>query len=367
MKISIGTNIVKGSWGGGNQFALNLTKFLKKRGWEVTYDLKEKDIDIILMTEPRRTSESGKYNQLQISKYIFQKPNTIVVHRINECDERKQTKNINKYLMRANKVADFTVFISNFLRNLFINKNFFKGGNSFYIRNGADKNVFNKKNKKKWNEKTSIRIVTHHWSSNYYKGFDIYKKLDGIKILNKRKIEFSYIGRISNNIQFKNTKIIPPLQSTKLAEKLKSNHIYITASINEPAGMHHIEGAMCGLPILFRNSGALPEYCSSFGVMFNGLNDFKEKLAEIIREYEFFYNKLSKYPYDSELMCKKYEELFIKLLKTRKELNLFYRRIKYFKIFLKEIFFLILEILLLKIKKLNKLIIKKKHLSINES
>ena len=34
--------------------------------------------------------------------------------------------------------------------------------------------------------------------------------------------------------------------------------------------MHHIEGALCGLPILFRNSGSLPEYCKKYGVSFDG-------------------------------------------------------------------------------------------------
>jgi len=31
--------------------------------------------------------------------------------------------------------------------------------------------------------------------------------------------------------------------------------------MNEPEEMRHIEGAMCGLPLLLRNSGALLKYC----------------------------------------------------------------------------------------------------------
>ena len=115
MKISIGSNVIKGSWGGGNQFAVSLFNYLEKKNWEVTTNLKDRNIDIILMTEPRRTSQTGAYNQVQISKYLIKKPDTIVVHRINECDERKKTKYLNKYLVRANKVADHTIFISNFL------------------------------------------------------------------------------------------------------------------------------------------------------------------------------------------------------------------------------------------------------------
>ena len=32
MKVSIGTNIKEGPWGGGNLFAINLTNYLKKQG-----------------------------------------------------------------------------------------------------------------------------------------------------------------------------------------------------------------------------------------------------------------------------------------------------------------------------------------------
>ena len=51
MKISIGSKIVEGPWGGGNLFAINLTNFLSKLGHEVIYDLSEPDIDLILLTD----------------------------------------------------------------------------------------------------------------------------------------------------------------------------------------------------------------------------------------------------------------------------------------------------------------------------
>jgi hypothetical protein len=66
MKISIGSNIIKGPWGGGNRFAISLSAYLKNKGWDVTTDLSDPDIDIILMTEPRITSKTGAYNQRQI-------------------------------------------------------------------------------------------------------------------------------------------------------------------------------------------------------------------------------------------------------------------------------------------------------------
>jgi len=352
MKISIGSNIIKGPWGGGNQFAISLSGYLENKGWKVTTELSDNDIDIILMTEPRITSKSGAYNQRLISKYLIKKPDTFVVHRINECDERKGTRGVNKYLMRANRVADCTIFISNFLRNLYIKKGLFKNKNSSAVKNGADTEIFNQRSRKKWNRKSPIKIVTHHWGYSYNKGFDIYEKLGALNSIENLKIEFSYIGKIPDNIKFKGIKIISPLSGKELAKELNSNHIYVTGSINEPAGMHHIEGAMCGLPLLYRNSGALPEYCSGFGVMFEGVKDFEDKLKEIIEKYDYYFSRLKDYPYNSILMCRKYEDIFLGLLKKKDKLDKNKRRFRNLVIFIKETLLHIRDISFMKIKRL---------------
>ena len=103
MKISIGTNIKDGPWGGGNLFAINLTKFLKAKGHVVVNNLLDEDIDIILLTEPRKTSESSAFTHIDVNNYLkFVNNNAIVIHRINECDERKDTNFVNKYLIDVN-------------------------------------------------------------------------------------------------------------------------------------------------------------------------------------------------------------------------------------------------------------------------
>ena len=53
MKISIGSRIIDGPWGGGNLFVINFKKYLIENGHEVIHDLCHKDIDIILLTDPR--------------------------------------------------------------------------------------------------------------------------------------------------------------------------------------------------------------------------------------------------------------------------------------------------------------------------
>ena len=125
MKVSIGTNLKDGPWGGGNLFAINLSNFLKEKDHDVVFDLFDDDIDIILLTEPRKTSESSAFTHIDVNNYLkYKNNNAIVVHRINECDERKNTNNVNEYLIDVNKSADYTVFVSNWLMNLFENQVF---------------------------------------------------------------------------------------------------------------------------------------------------------------------------------------------------------------------------------------------------
>ena len=100
MKIAIGTKVKKNqAWGGGNNFAINLGKYLKDKGFKVFYDLKCTDLDFIILTDPRKNSLSASFGPSEIKYYLKKiNKNTIVVHRLNECDERKNTKNINKEL-----------------------------------------------------------------------------------------------------------------------------------------------------------------------------------------------------------------------------------------------------------------------------
>lgn len=83
--------------------------------------------------------------------------------------------------------------------------------------------------------------------------------------------------------------------------------------------MHHIEGALCGLPLIYRNSGALPEYCSGYGIKFEGPDDFEYALKRMCLGYDKWLRRIDNYPHTSDRMCKKYMELFNSLLERREE------------------------------------------------
>tara|TARA_Y100001978_G_scaffold182079_1_gene178705 strand:- start:76 stop:666 length:591 start_codon:yes stop_codon:yes gene_type:complete len=153
------------------------------------------------------------------------------------------------------------------------------------------------------------------------KGFHVYRKLD--MLLNspewKDKIEFTYIGNLPKGFNFKNSKHILPINGKELGMELSKHHIYLSASINEPAGMHHIEGILCGLPIIFRNSGALPEYCKNYGISFED-EDFIPGLDYMIKNYKKYKSNIHSYPNNSDKMTKEYLNLFSELLQNRNKI-----------------------------------------------
>ena len=315
MKISIGTKIKNSAWGGGNNFAKNLANYLVKNGVEVYFDLNEKNLDVIILTDPRRNSISSNFDDLDIIKYQQDNNKTLVIHRINECDERKNTNYVNKQLLSANKVSDHTVFISSWLKKLLTSYGF-DGSTSSVILNGADNKIFSY-SENAWSG-GKIKIVTHHWSNHPNKGEKTYKMMDDLinKPEWKNKVDFYYVGNLSKSVKFNNAKVIKPLSGKDLSNFLGSCHIYLTGSINEPGGNHQNEGANVGLPILYLNSGCMDEYCNSYGIAFE-YNNFEEKLRKIIEDYQVIRKNLINYPYNSENTCKKYYDLILDIHKNR--------------------------------------------------
>lgn len=318
MKISIGSKIMKGPYGGGNTFLINLTNFLLKQNHEVVNNLNDDDIDIILLINPLPDSEHSTFNHLDIIKYLkYKNKNALVVHRFNECDERKGTKGVNRKLMDANRSADFSIFVSEWLFGIF-EKYGISNKNATTILGGSDKKIFNQMGKSSWNKNDKFKIVTHHWSSNWMKGFDTYKKLDLLlndqKISNK--ISFSYIGNVPEKFVFQNTELFPPLEGKFLSDKLKEFDGYITGSINEPSGNHHVEAALTGLPILYLKSGGIPEYCREYGIEFN-LENLEEKIYELMSDYDNYFYKLKNYRFTSDETNREYLKLFEDLIKNK--------------------------------------------------
>jgi len=321
MHVSVGVNLQEGPWGGGNQFGHALVKHLRARGVRVSFDLKARDLDLIVLAEPRTELAISAYDDRAIHRYLRDvNPRVLVVHRINECDERKGSDGVNARLIAANRVADHTVFVSGWLRDLFLGHGIASRSMSV-IFNGSDRTIFHPQGYRRWDGAEPLRLVTHHWGANWLKGFDIYGRLDNLlgDAAFRERFAFTYIGRLPEAFHFHHATYLEPLHGPQLAATLRSHHVYLTASQFEPGGNHQNEGALCGLPLLYRDSGCLPEYCAGYGLIFDA-DTFEEQLEAMRARYANVVDRMPDYPRTSEATAAAYHALFVDLLARRRAL-----------------------------------------------
>jgi glycosyltransferase involved in cell wall biosynthesis len=131
------------------------------------------------------------------------------------------------------------------------------------------------------------------------------------------KISFTYIGNAPKEFTFRNSSVVAPLSGIDLGEALREHHVYVTGSRNEPGSMHQVEGMMCGLPVVFRDSGALPEYCEGFGEIFNGPEDVEEALQRMFENYAKWRGKIDQVSLSSDNMALGHYKLFQDLTRER--------------------------------------------------
>ena len=319
MKVALGSRALDGPWGGGNRFVAALAGALEAGGHSVVYDLDHDNIDIVLLTEPRVRSPNVGFGAGKILRYLaLRNPNAVVIHRVNECDERKGTKLMNKRLALANYAADVTVFVGTWLTELPV------WVSSMHtpwraILNGADTEIFNQNGFEAWDGEGPLKLVTHHWGANEMKGFDVYRHVDALLGQDKwrGRLEFTYVGNLPAGFSFKNVNYVKPLDGKPLADQLRRNHAYLTASINEPGGNHQNEGALCGLPLVYRGSGCMPEYCEGYGLQFAGPADIESVLEQLMQDYENLTSKMTHYPHTANKMAREWIALFGELINQR--------------------------------------------------
>jgi len=249
MKILINRKPVSGPWGGGNLFVSSFCDFMRSKGHEVVHNFSE-DLDLIFMQDPRYSDLGISINEIALFKGTY--PSVKVIHRINECDARKGTNDMDSLLRECSKITDHTVFVSNWMRDYHLEKGW-NCNETSVVYNGTNKDHF-KPGKRLENGK--VNLVTHHWSDNPLKGADVYDELDAW-VGDNTDFTFTYIGRYSRPLC--NSVLIPPLAGKDLGHELSKYDIYISGSRFDPGPNHVIESIAAGLPTLvhFEGGGAV--------------------------------------------------------------------------------------------------------------
>jgi glycosyltransferase involved in cell wall biosynthesis len=301
----------KGSWGGANQWIGQLSAFLRFAGYDVRYDL-QKPVDAIVLTHTG-LSAGVSFTAEDVQGFKNRFASVPCLHRINDNDIRKGTGEMDAALAAANSVADHTVFVSEWLREYHSGRWFDATRPHSVIEPGADPSVFHPFGNVPPMETGPMRLVTHHWSDHWSKGFDVYAEIDeaiaGGKIPG---FELWIIGRWPRDLVWKTARTFPPSSGPALAALLRQCHLYISASRHEPGAMHPVEGLQCGLPLIYHeDSGGTVMLGQRYGVLLGG------SVAETLTEAKLRYPELRQHllasPPSGDLMCLEYRRLIQRL------------------------------------------------------
>ncbi len=260
MKLLLNRKPIDGPWGGGNLLFRAICENAEANGFEIVHQL-EPGIDAILMVDPHADELRIGVNEI----YNYTKNHKVpVIHRVNECDARKGTNDVDRVLRACSHFAAATVFVSDWMKDYHTQHRDWHCREHRVIYNGVDHQHFKPGEKI---DDGKVNIVAHHWSNNYLKGFDIYDKLDEW-VGEQDDFTFTYIGRERGT--FKNTTVIAPLHGQALGDKLGRYDVYVSASRFDPGPNHVIEALACGLPTFaFRDGGGACEFVGMDGVYAN--------------------------------------------------------------------------------------------------
>ena len=293
------------AYGGGNISVFYIVQYLLKdySDYCVSYELNN-DIDIFLIIDPFKDNKFKKYSLEDVIKYkkINNMKSKIII-RINDCDKTRIVTNINNsreynIFMNVNNI-DFFVFNSNYIKMYYLEKYGLNNSNIYnntVIINGCDDSIFRFEQKEiQFNKK--IKIVTHHWSSNMNKGYEVYYNLWKYT-QNSDMFEFVFIGKNVPNM-FKEVPIYGPYVKHELSRELNKCHIYITDSKYDSCPNHVIEAISCGLPILYSNcEGGAKELCMMgnliIGEMYNDFDELIIKINKIKNNYNYYVENIKK-------------------------------------------------------------------------
>lgn len=305
----------RGPFGGGNQWASQLSTYLRRCGYRVVYRLDE-SVNLVMGTH-LGLSGALEFSYEEVAEAKLRNPQLRCIQRINDNDIRKETGEMDALLAAANRAADHTVFVSGWLRDYHGERWFDRERPHSVIINGADPSVFHPFGNRPWREGEPLRLVAHHWSDNPSKGFDVYEQVDGLIAGGRLPgVELWIIGRWPREIQWKSARTFAPCSGKKLADLLRQCHVEITASRYEPGAMHPVEALQCGLPLLYHpETGGTVELGEKFGVCMD--DDIPATVGRMKSEYQHLRKRLLLDGPAGDRMCLEYRQLIQSLLASR--------------------------------------------------
>lgn len=289
MRVYINRMPIPGPWGGGSKILTAVIDELNARGHWLTNDLNYADAYVCF--DPRENHRYADYRILRSIATLRKKP---LIQRVGDLGTHGKPE-LTELLKSTLNKSDLLIFPSEYAKDYF--KGEFESSKAVVVPNGPMKCFYEHRNENLSLQSETLRIVTHHWSMNEKKGFSTYDHIDKSLNLADLKISMTYIGRLPENLTFRQIKHVSPMDESQLAIALPRFDVYLTASEDEAGANHVLEAAAAGLPILASfNGGSIPEYCRKFGAIYGSFNpSMLDCLRDIRDHYQSYKTSVLQY------------------------------------------------------------------------
>ncbi len=255
-----------GSTGGGaNTFSWNFHRYLKKKQIPVNSNLMSASKAIVI---------SHRVNIRSL--WLAKRTGCFIVHRLDEHFQKNESAaRIKKHdrIIRINKLADITVFQSEFVKNNVLP--YLKTEDWKVIINGADPTVFHDSKK----ERLYVGHVTN--SVGDKKRLDLLEKV----IREYPEKQFLLVGNHkTSSIDFSrypNVKMTGPVTKEDVAEHYKSMSCLYFPSENDPCPNTVVEAVLSGVPVCYNPIGGTVEIVKDCGLPLNRFDDLLNELPQL--------------------------------------------------------------------------------------
>tara|TARA_Y100000592_G_scaffold15326_2_gene22356 strand:- start:5628 stop:6536 length:909 start_codon:yes stop_codon:yes gene_type:complete len=286
-----------GPWGGGNKTLSGICENLTSLGHSVVFNLQE-NIDVILCFDPRPDSSGIWYQHLYNYKQKF---NTPIVHRVGDLGTHSKPE-LYDLVKQTIPHSSHVVFPSQWA----LEYSDFKGKNYSIIPN-RPRSIFYENRDINFKSTEKLKAVTHHWSNNPMKGFDVYSHID--KNL-ADILDFTYIGRVPESFSFARSKYIPPVDDREISKLLPKNDFYLTASRQEAGANHVLEALAAGLPVIYHeDGGSIGEYVGNHGIPYSDQDSLYSAILDMKENLESYKANLKDYSEDIQQTIDQYCEI----------------------------------------------------------
>lgn len=264
MRIYLNRRPVVGPWGGGNRFISELALQLKALHHDVTYELDDHS-DVYVCFDPRPNSFGVSVDDF---REIYRRcDGSKIVCRVGDLGTHGKPEIAHLWselLGYAAKIVFPSGWARDYCRDVVMSRHASHIDNhnvSTIIANGADERFIIAHSLRTEHDGLT-NVITHHWSDNPMKGFNVY---DGLS--RSAAVDFTYVGRTI--VPFKHH--IPPCDVPEIIKHLSAADVYLTASKAEAGANHVLEAMALGLPVVYScYGGSIVEYCYGRGIEYDG-------------------------------------------------------------------------------------------------